>query len=687
MTMPRLSFPLTFVLLTLTILTVFTAMSKNVFAESGPANEVIDFTGWQEWRVPVDPDRVAQIAAMLDDRPQGIGFPIENRDFWDRLAKQTSSKKIITLAEADLERSIPEFSEELYLDYHEGSGRRDPYNNQYRKPILDTLNHLVIAECLENQGRFLPAIEKYLSVICEMRSWTDPWHDRDLVSFKKGIPQIALESSILADQLATSLFWLDGRLAPEIRERVAAELERRTFRSFEQSIQKNRDRLDWWITGTNNWNPVCLNGVVRAALTSIESKERRAFFIAAAEKSVRYFFKGFSPNGYCDEGVGYWSYGMRNYTLLAEAVYQATDGQVDWFHHSPAADIPNTPTVADIARYPERIQIVPGISPSFADCRLNISGDLYTLTLLRRRLGLPGKVFSAADVEKNQVGQASISLYQLIPIFANLPEVTAEAENADGLGVGENSSQQAQFDEKRSYYAAHGVLIARPGEAKSCRLAIAILGGHNAESHNHNDLGTYVLVCDGRTPLVDPGSEKYTRRTFSAQRYESQVINSFGHPVPRVAGKLQEQGRQAEAKIISTSLSEEEDRIEMDLTSGYHVKTLESLVRQFVYSRRDEGKVTITDTVAFSQPESFESALITFEPWEQLDANRLRIGQGEGSVEVTFTCDACPVQVTPTTIREDLAGRKNDEVTRLGLTLAQPVEKATLTVEIRPCVK
>ena len=337
----------TALLFALPLSTVLAALLSFALPEIACAAEkddlTIDFTDWHKWRIPVDPQRVAEIAAMLDEKPQGIGTPIDDRDFWDRLAKQSATSKPIRQAEKKAKASLPEFSEKLYLDYFEGSKRRQPYENGYRMPIVNGFNCLTIAECLENQGRFLPALERYLTTICEMRSWTNPWHDRNLVSFQKGVPQIALESSLQADQLATAKFWLGDRLSPELRKRISEELERRTFHVFEESIRKQNGSLQWWITGTNNWNPVCLNGVVRAALTEIESKERRAFFIAAAEQSVRYFFKGFSPNGYCDEGMGYWGYGVGNYAYLAEAVYQATHGKVDWFNHSPAADILGTP--------------------------------------------------------------------------------------------------------------------------------------------------------------------------------------------------------------------------------------------------------------------------------------------------------------------------------------------------------
>ena len=49
-------------------------------------------------------------------------------------------------------------------------------------------------------------------------------------------------------------------------------------------------------------------------------------------------------------------------------------------------------------------------------------------------------------------------------------------------------------------------------------------GGHNAENHNHNDVGSFVVALGRATPLVDPGSEVYTARTFSPRRYDSNVL-------------------------------------------------------------------------------------------------------------------------------------------------------------------
>ena len=111
------------------------------------------------------------------------------------------------------------------------------------------------------------------------------------------------------------------------------------------------------------------------------------------------------------------------------------------------------------------------------------------------------------------------------------------------------------------------------------------------------------MVALGRsTPLVDPGAEVYTARTFSARRYQSKVLNSFGHAVPRVAGRLQETGRQAAAKILKTDFTDQADTLLMDISSAYKVEGLKKLERTFVFSRAGAGKLTVSDAVEFDEP-------------------------------------------------------------------------------------
>lgn len=146
--------------------------------------------------------------------------------------------------------------------------------------------------------------------------------------------------------------------------------------------------------------------------------------------------------------------------------------------------------------------------------------------------------------------------------------------------------------------------------------AVAVKGGHNEEFHNHNDLGSYVVLADGQIVAGDPGGEVYTARTFSSRRYESKVLSSYAHPVPVVDGQLQGTGRKFAAKIVRTDFTDAKDVIAFDLTAGYPVKTLRRLVRTFTFDRAAK-RFTVRDEVEFSKPTAFA------EVWVAQDAKTL----------------------------------------------------------------
>jgi hypothetical protein len=84
---------------------------------------------------------------------------------------------------------------------------------------------------------------------------------------------------------------------------------------------------------------------------------------------------------------------------------------------------------------------------------------------------------------------------------------------------------------------------ARDQAGSSDGFFFAAKGGHNAESHNHNDLGTCVLYFNGKPALIDIGRETYTAKTFSQRRYEIWTMQSQYHNLPKINGVDQMQGR------------------------------------------------------------------------------------------------------------------------------------------------
>ena len=81
----------------------------------------------------------------------------------------------------------------------------------------------------------------------------------------------------------------------------------------------------------------------------------------------------------------------------------------------------------------------------------------------------------------------------------------------------------------RSWFPDSGVLICRPGAGAKVPFAVAIKGGNNGVNHGHSDVGSFSVVSGKTMVICDPGGEVYTARTFSAHRFDSKVLNSFGH--------------------------------------------------------------------------------------------------------------------------------------------------------------
>ena len=71
--------------------------------------------------------------------------------------------------------------------------------------------------------------------------------------------------------------------------------------------------------------------------------------------------------------------------------------------------------------------------------------------------------------------------------------------------------------------------------------------------------------------ICDPGGEVYTRRTFSAHRYDSKVLNSYGHAVPVIAGQLERTGAAARGVILETNFTPASDVFTLDIRSAYAV--------------------------------------------------------------------------------------------------------------------
>lgn len=595
--------------------------------------------------------RVAEIAEMLPPRPVGLGHPISDRAAWERFAKHPSSADTLVTAAKLATSPLPDTPDDLYLDFSRTGNRVNWQKVATQRRSRITL--FTLAECLENQGRYLQPLAQTIAALCSEKTWVMPAHDRSLGNFKGSINEMDLGACMLAWDLATAGWLLGDRLPPATRQLLRENLDRRIFDPF-QAMLEGRQKPVYWLAATHNWNAVCLAGITGAALATIDTPGRRAVFVAGGEHYSRNFLKGFTPDGYCSEGLGYWNYGFGHFLMLGESVRQATGGKIDLL-----AD----PAALNPALFARRVEIINDLYPSIADCSPSAKPSPAIENYLAVRLGTPAP---AAAPWPSKINIYDIVLNGFLP--DSLPQIPHPAN--DGPSP------------LRTWFKDGGVLICRPPAGSAVPFAASLKGGNNAEHHNHNDVGSFILVLGDRMPVCDPGSEVYTSRTFSGQRYDSDVLNSSGHSVPVIAGQLQKTGAAAQGKVLRTLFTDAEDQLALDLRSAYPVSSLEKLERTFTFRRGGNPSLTVSDEIAFTQPESYETALITWGKWKQTANDEIQITDGPSVVRVKIDTGGLPFQITSHQLTADVTTPRHPE--RIGLKLKSPLRQGTVTLTITP---
>ena len=483
-----------------------------------------------------------------------IAAHLPEKPGWYRQSSCSDAK-----AKSMLTGSVPVLTEEDYMLFY-STGDRRQYENKFWH-LVDMISSLSVKaatigkENKVDRTAVMKRLEEALERFVELKSWIYPAHDPNHVVWDGKANRIDLVSAHASASLAYTLLKLSKELDPGLVARIRKELDRRTFSSYLHSAAMTSDpsadtvHRNHWFYIRDNWNTVCHCGCVMAALAAIDDQSVRAAFIEAAERAMPHYLMGFYDDGYCFEGAGYWDYGYGNFLRLTDAVRNATGGFVDFSR---------LPRAKKMMAYGFTAQMDgKGKRPRFAD-----SGG-----------GRPSPQWLELGVK-------------LWPDLKPLAQKTLPL---------------------RTWFPEAQVYIGR-----GAKFSFAIKGGQNNLPHCHRDLGSWVILFKDKYVAGDPGTERYTRRTFSAKRFDSNILNSYGHPVPRVGGELQSGGKIAQAKVLAADFSDACDTIRLDLTEGYPCLRNGggSLVRTVAFDRAG-GIVTIRDDFTSKTPRTFDSPVVT----------------------------------------------------------------------------
>ena len=143
-------------------------------------------------------------------------------------------------------------------------------------------------------------------------------------------------------------------------------------------------------------------------------------------------------------------------------------------------------------------------------------------------------------------------------------------------------------------------------------LYLATHGGHNAESHNHNDVGDFIIYADGQPMIIDAGRGNYTARTFSSKRYELWFTQSEYHNLPIINGLGQKAGREFEAKNVKSDINDKEVHLQMDIAAAYPKEAGIASWNRTVKLNRVRNQVELSDDyVLNSQPNALKQVFMT----------------------------------------------------------------------------
>jgi Heparinase II/III-like protein len=514
----------------------------------------------------------------LTDHARWKPYPTAaEREAWSGLAKD-AREMVVKEGEAFLGKPYEPLPATLFLEYARNGNRSRWEGVQFGRRTH--LRHTVLAECVEGKGRFLDDIADGIWAICEETFWGVPAH---MGAQKRGVglpdvqePIIELFSAETGALLAWT-HYLFGKQIDQvhslIRERLEGEIERRLL-----SVYRNRQDFGWMGLNNdrpvNNWNPWIHSNLLTCALLMDTDPARRAQTVYQILTSLDRFLDSYHEDGGCDEGPGYWNRAGASLFECLDLLQSASNGRVNYF---------DLPLVRQIGAYIYKVHIAGDWYVNFADAPAKVKPDGSLLYRYGKATG-DGDLQALGAYQYQRSGAGLESLGRALPALFQGAEIR-KAEARDPL------VREAWLDGIQ-------VATARRRAGTTEGFYFAALGGHNAESHNHNDVGNFVVYLNGNPVLIDVGVENYTAKTFSSKRYEIWTMQSAFHNLPTINCVMQAAGRQYEAREVGFHADEAGAEFSADLAAAYPESAGVEKWRRSVRLDRAANGVVVTDRFA-----------------------------------------------------------------------------------------
>jgi hypothetical protein len=496
--------------------------------------------------------------------------PIADRRYWDRVPQETR-EHLLALTVPMSQQPWPLLTATAYARFNADGNRQE-----YERPYFARRDKLIAAvvSALLTGNTSSGEITDGAWLLCEETTWCMPAHQPG-----PGLPDPdAPHVDLFAAETAALLAWI-ALLTGENEERIRREVKLRVLDPY-------RARDDWWWLGLNgrgdlnNWTPWIHANLLTASLLLDDQPQLTA---SRAVGALDRYLDVVPADGGCDEGASYWWRAGASLFECLQTLTQACGTDFGAFQ---------LPKVRAIARYPMAVHIAGDVHVNFADGPIRPPGTVSHL--LYRFAG------AAGDAQVRQHARAMRREFTAGAFYGpngSLGRVLVAITDDEWA-----ATPPAPFPAPlHSWLPDVGVLTAREREGDTAGLFMAAKAGHNDESHNHNDVGSFIVAYNGRPLLIDPGAGAYTRQTFGPDRYQIWTMQSSWHNTPAPAGHPQAAGRAHRATDVSAALSAAAAELALDLAAAYPAAAGVRSWRRTLRLDRSPPLISVHDSWELSQ--------------------------------------------------------------------------------------
>jgi hypothetical protein len=532
---------------------------------------------------------IEKLEKMISPLQDWHPYPTYSKPEGFEKVPETVKQAYINSAEKFLDKEWPHFPATLFLEFVR-NGNRSNYEQMSfnRRKRLATL---VLAEIFEHKKRFMDDIVNGIWAICEESFWGIPAHNKG-----RGLPDIDQPIvDLFAAETGSLMSWIHylmspalDRINPLITKRMIAETDRRILTPYLEHTDWGWMGFNWrersgYMRPVNNWNPWINSNIIACVLLLEKNPQRRLKILHKAMDSIDNFTHPYPPDGGCDEGPSYWGRAAASLYDCLELLYLASNGRINIF---------DEPLIINMGSFITKAYISQPYFINFADASAKMSINAPIVFRYGKAINNKSMMsFAAFEAQAQDIDRKTLSgsfgvLNRVLPALFTVSELL--------------TTEPSQPFIRDVWLPDIQVMTARSFPNSNESFYLAAKGGHNDESHNHNDVGTFIVYAGGEPVLIDAGAQTYTAKTFSSQRYELWNNQSAYHNLPTINGVMQKEGHLFKAKDVRYTSSDQSAQLSLDISTAYSSDSfVESWQRSIILNR---GKnVSIIDNYELSQ--------------------------------------------------------------------------------------